>query len=1109
MVVREIVSCDAYGHVTEEKDGEGRITRYYYGDNSSNLSNSATGLDHMFLTGVSRIVGSDSLTAKTDWDQNVGLKSNEEDGNGTKTSYTYDDYYRLTNIKNHSNTIVQRTDYSYSRDQSETGNFDATKPNYVRIVQFFSYGGSTDSTHTTTFTDGFGRKIQIQQRNGSNDIIHSWGYYPDGALRAEYAPYEISNATHAYHNTASYGSKDSTYFEYESDPRRRPYRATFQTMGKSVRPQTTITYAIASISGHKFLTRTTTDENSVAHKEWLNTDGTAFKVTTADSFAARALRDVRGLEVMILPPLASESDTSSYRTDIIQSLFGREIERGEPDQGTTKTVYDRSLRPIWVQEAANASGNDFWTTIYDGAGRVTRIGLEKNQNSNWYTRVPSEPTSTYGGDADEWRKKYDYDYDYFGASPTITDSSRGRLTRVQGNWDTNDAAEYYEYFQYSREGWITKQHPYNVGGVARDIEYEYDTGGRLRKVNYADAQSSEEFFIWYNYDAVGRLWKIKYNTTNNEPDSSLAEYSYNPCGQVNRVRIRNTSGNLVQDIDYSYNSRGFLKKINDPSNIGSDFFAMEAGYDSTVTNGPTGGWSQQNNGNISQIKWVNKGISADSLNYMFEYDSRNQLTKADCNDNTYDISSYSYDYNGNLTGRNAGTAWTYNYDGNEINTNRLDDISNRTADDNWDYDASGRQTKADTSGSMTSATYWFPGAAFHNITMSGNNLEMRYNTNNRRVQKKVVGGTTTNYVRDIGGNIIAVYEGTTLSERYIWGPTGLISIIVGNNSSITQYFTLTDHLGSIRTVVNATGETAVAGYDYLPYGDQMRSNIISGTGSRFQFGGKEFDTESYLNLYYFEARYYRPDIGRFVATDPARQGWSYYAYAGNNPIRFSDPNGMYYEEDYPGQFGDQYEEELIPEFDLGINWYAYGGRILMTDASGVLFTVGYGMWYDQWVVPRGGRLRLYDPLWGSGVFGARRSKNVTKKHCGVDVLLGKGVMVPAPVSNWYYFDGLDSQFGYRVHTYMIGPTGNTCELRVWHIDVPNDWVQGNRYWVDAGNPLGTVSTPTDYSNAWAGMPIHVHYAIYDPIAGGFWDPSPYLGFEAGLYPFIPYPPPRP
>ncbi len=63
VVVYEVVDSDVYGHILQEKDGEDRIIKYYYGDNSSPLSNSANGLQHRFLTGVRRLKGTSTTVS--------------------------------------------------------------------------------------------------------------------------------------------------------------------------------------------------------------------------------------------------------------------------------------------------------------------------------------------------------------------------------------------------------------------------------------------------------------------------------------------------------------------------------------------------------------------------------------------------------------------------------------------------------------------------------------------------------------------------------------------------------------------------------------------------------------------------------------------------------------------------------------------------------------------------------------------------------------------------------------------------------------------------------------------------------------------------------------
>jgi len=47
-------------------------------------------------------------------------------------------------------------------------------------------------------------------------------------------------------------------------------------------------------------------------------------------------------------------------------------------------------------------------------------------------------------------------------------------------------------------------------------------------------------------------------------------------------------------------------------------------------------------------------------------------------------------------------------------------------------------------------------------------------------------------------------------------------------------------------------------------------------------------------LYYYNARYYSPDLGRFISRDPIdiADDVNLYAYVGNNPVNFSDPSGL-------------------------------------------------------------------------------------------------------------------------------------------------------------------------------------------------------------------------
>jgi RHS repeat-associated protein len=88
-----------------------------------------------------------------------------------------------------------------------------------------------------------------------------------------------------------------------------------------------------------------------------------------------------------------------------------------------------------------------------------------------------------------------------------------------------------------------------------------------------------------------------------------------------------------------------------------------------------------------------------------------------------------------------------------------------------------------------------------------------------------------------------------------------------------------------------TNEQAVVvlEYEYRAFGTELDKN---GTDeNRFSYIGREFDEE--INLYYVNARYYDATLGRFINVDPIQDGYNWYVYCNNNPLKFVDPTGLY------------------------------------------------------------------------------------------------------------------------------------------------------------------------------------------------------------------------
>lgn len=110
----------------------------------------------------------------------------------------------------------------------------------------------------------------------------------------------------------------------------------------------------------------------------------------------------------------------------------------------------------------------------------------------------------------------------------------------------------------------------------------------------------------------------------------------------------------------------------------------------------------------------------------------------------------------------------------------------------------------------------------------------------------------------------------------------------------TTTYLHTDALGSVVAASNDQG-ALLWRKQYSPYGVQIDSDDDDEAQS---YTGKQHDTST--GLTYYGARYYDPEIGRFMGADPASvlghiesnpMMFNRYAYANNNPYRYVDPDG--------------------------------------------------------------------------------------------------------------------------------------------------------------------------------------------------------------------------
>lgn len=134
-----------------------------------------------------------------------------------------------------------------------------------------------------------------------------------------------------------------------------------------------------------------------------------------------------------------------------------------------------------------------------------------------------------------------------------------------------------------------------------------------------------------------------------------------------------------------------------------------------------------------------------------------------------------------------------------------------------------------------------------------------------------------------------------VSRIYKWLVTSsLLSLLSPSvafaQASVTVTYYYTDQQGTPLATADASGNV-ISKFDYKPYGSVSSGSPTQGPG----YTGHIEDADS--GLVYMQARYYDPDVGRFLSTDPKVgaagnvNSFGRYGYANMNPVSNIDPDG--------------------------------------------------------------------------------------------------------------------------------------------------------------------------------------------------------------------------
>jgi RHS repeat-associated protein len=524
-------------------------------------------------------------------------------------------------------------------------------------------------------------------------------------------------------------------------------------------------------------------------------------------------------------------------------------------------------------------------------------------------------------------KENEYGYKYPSAKGLLTGT---RIYLLDDSNNYTATAQYYDY-----KGQMIQSRSSNHLGGYDYIYNQYNFTGNvtrtLQEHNIAGQPTVTELYE-YDYDHALRPTTVNY-TLNSNDRVLLASNKYDELGRlIEKKRHDNTDAE-----QFEYNIRGWTTKLK------SGNFEQNLYYNTGLPQGITSNY----NGNISLSTWTYDGLTK---KYGYSYDELNRLTSS----TFYDINNqpsgsyaetFTYDKMGNVNnlGRMGVSspidALTFTYFGNQVI--KIDDWFNSQSQysvkeyhDKADlpvefiYDKNGNMT-ADLDRDIVTIKYNLLNLPDTVQFKNGNLIINQYDASGRKIndvfytyiygiQLPLTVGTVLN-PNNYGDEFEMIsnrhyIDNFTYRFHFMSSSPGRLDLdkvyneygyvdILEEGSLFRYNYYRRDHLGNVREVWQPSYTVGGSIYpavtvqrtQYYPSGLPWKYNIGDNPGEQpYKYGGKEFVEMHGLDEYDSDARWYYPAIMRTTTMDPLAEKYydiSPYAWCGNNPVKFVDPDG--------------------------------------------------------------------------------------------------------------------------------------------------------------------------------------------------------------------------
>jgi RHS repeat-associated protein len=922
-------SYDALNRLSKRTDANGFDTNLVYdavGNVITEVNARLFATTHRYDELNRRIYTTDPASAITEYGYDrVGNRTTETWPNANVVRHVYDVLNRLISTTDNLGLVAA---YGYDANGNRTSETDARN-------------------HTTTKTyDALNRLIQVDMPeartlNYGYDLVGNKTRETDARRNATLYDYDALNrmitltdplTQRMQYTYDAVGNKRSdtdkrrnvTRFDYDAlnrlttvtDPLTQVMRFSYDAIGnKLTDTDKRNTTTVFTYDNENRLLTTTKAGVTLQTRQYDEVGNLKFD-TDANGNISTFIYDGRNLLLTESHPQAA---ISNYQYDAI----GNRTRADDPEHRLNTWTYDARRRVTTETNGENetttytydGNGNrltqqrpklNTWTSVYDTANRVTSI----TDPLLGVTRYTYDPNNNRVSQTDANTNTTTYDYDVLNRQTAMVYADTARVVfgydANNNRIDLTDAKGQvfsYVFDDLNRE--TQKHYPLPAAPTGDDLQTivnSYDPNGNLTQVGETYSGVTGTRTTKRSYDAFdrvtgttdgfGKTLRYQYDANGNrtaltDPDNTVTRYTFDALNRVNTV----TNGGGITSYDYD---RSSLKtKVTYPNGTTATNTYDRARRMLSLLNrqgvAPVSSYTYiyDPNGNRTQQIETNGG-AAETTTYGF--DNNDRLTQVTYPDK---ITTYTFDSNANrlteITTANSATTLNKTYAYN--NRNQLAAVTDNLAAINnvsYTFDANGNQVSKTQGTTVTNFSYDVKDQLLR-VNQNATNVGVfAYDYQGRRIVKDM-GGAIVRYSYD-GTSVLVETDntGTTLA-KFDYGPDRLLSM---NHATEGRAYYLFDALGSVSNLMNTAGAIQ-ARYQYDAFGNYRAQ--AGSSFNRFAFTGHEKDNET--NLYYFKARFYDPETGRFLNQDAylgdvnTPPSLHRYLYAYSNPTVWVDLTG--------------------------------------------------------------------------------------------------------------------------------------------------------------------------------------------------------------------------